>query len=40
MSERDETFELRPRIIAWLVVGIPLAWGVAQVTIKSAALFQ
>lgn len=26
--------------IAWLAVGIPLAWGVAQTLIKSLALFQ
>lgn len=28
------------RIAAWLYVGIPAAWGVAQVAIKSAALFR
>jgi hypothetical protein len=26
--------------LAWLYVGIPLAWGVAQTVIKSAALFR
>ncbi len=26
--------------LAWLYVGIPLAWGVAQTVIKSVALFQ
>jgi len=25
---------------AWLIVGIPLAWGVYQTFIKSLALFQ
>ena len=27
-------------IIAWIVVGIPLLWGVYQTLIKSVALFQ
>jgi hypothetical protein len=31
---------LRPRIVAWLVVGIPAAWGVWQVVAKSVALFR
>ncbi|UPL48883.1 MFS transporter small subunit [Hymenobacter sublimis] len=26
--------------IAWLFVGIPLAWGVAQTFIKALALFK
>jgi hypothetical protein len=26
--------------ISWLVVGIPLAWGVSQTFIKSLALFH
>ena len=26
--------------VAWLLVGIPLAWGVYQTFIKSLALFQ
>ena len=26
--------------LAWLYVGIPLAWGVTQTVIKSIALFQ
>jgi hypothetical protein len=26
--------------IAWLFVGIPLVWGVAQTFIKALALFQ
>jgi hypothetical protein len=28
------------RIGAWLFVGIPLAWGVAQVAVKSVTLFR
>lgn len=28
------------RLVAWLYVGIPAAWGVAQVAIKSVALFR
>jgi hypothetical protein len=26
--------------VAWLVVGIPLLWGVSQVVVKSMALFR
>lgn len=27
-------------VAGWLVVGIPAAWGVAQVVVKSLALFR
>ncbi|MGI4832226.1 MAG: MFS transporter small subunit [Janthinobacterium lividum] len=27
-------------VLAWLVVGIPLAWGVSQTFIKALALFK
>ena len=27
-------------LLAWAVVAIPAAWGVAQVVMKSAALFR
>ncbi|MEO6444813.1 MAG: hypothetical protein ABIZ91_18185 [Gemmatimonadaceae bacterium] len=27
-------------IVAWVVVGVPAAWGVAQVVLKSMALFR
>jgi hypothetical protein len=27
-------------ILAWLFVGIPIAWGVAQTILKSLALFH
>jgi hypothetical protein len=38
----EETHRSSPITIAlaWLVVGIPLAWGVSQTLIKSMALFQ
>jgi hypothetical protein len=26
--------------LAWLAVGLPLAWGVAQTIVKSLALFR
>jgi hypothetical protein len=26
--------------IAWIIVGVPLLWGVSQTLIKSLALFQ
>lgn len=35
-TRRIETLKLA---LAWLVVLIPAAWGVAQVIVKSAALF-
>ncbi len=27
-------------VLAWLIVGAPLVWGVSQVVIKSLALFR
>ncbi|MDJ0367733.1 hypothetical protein QMK33_21515 [Hymenobacter sp. H14-R3] len=27
-------------VIAWLIVGLPLAWGVSQTFIKALALFK
>lgn len=27
-------------VLAWLIVGLPLVWGLAQVMEKSAALFR
>jgi len=27
-------------IIAWLVVGVPAAWGISQTVIQSTALFR
>jgi hypothetical protein len=27
-------------VLAWLVVGVPLAWGVSQTFIKALALFK
>ena len=27
-------------VLAWLYVGIPLAWGVTQTVLKSIALFR
>ena len=37
MSQNSSTVRLA---IAWLFVGIPLIWGVAQVVAKSLALFR
>jgi hypothetical protein len=39
MAEISGAEKLRTAI-AWLWVGIPLAWGVAETVIKSAALFR
>ena len=27
-------------VLAWLAVGVPLAWGVSQTIVKSMALFR
>ena len=27
-------------VILWIIVGVPIAWGVAQTIIKSLALFN
>ena len=37
MSQDSSTVRLA---IAWLFVGVPLIWGVAQVVAKSLALFR
>jgi hypothetical protein len=39
VSETSGAEKLRTAL-AWLWVGIPLAWGVAETVIKSAALFR
>jgi hypothetical protein len=39
VSETTSAERLRVAF-AWLYVGIPLAWGVAQTVIKSVALFR
>ena len=38
MAEQEGS--LVKRLAAWLFVGIPLAWGVWQVVVKSLALFN
>ena len=40
MNHDDARASIVPRIAAWLFVGVPAAWGVAQVVVKSVALFQ
>jgi hypothetical protein len=40
MSERTTAGERLKVTLAWIVVLIPAAWGVAQVVSKSAALFR
>jgi hypothetical protein len=40
-TTRDTTSSSRAAIaLAWLVVGLPLAWGVSQTIVKSLALFE
>jgi len=36
----DRAREMWKLIAGWLVVGLPSAWGVAQVVVKSLALFE
>ncbi len=36
-DSRDATWKL---VASWLFVGIPAVWGVAQVIVKSMALFK
>ncbi|MDB4898764.1 MAG: hypothetical protein JWN53_572 [Gemmatimonadetes bacterium] len=36
-SEKSSPIAL---VLAWLAVGLPLAWGVGQTVIKSMALFK
>jgi hypothetical protein len=45
VPENDESSEPRPGqwglvAIAWLLVGIPLAWGIWNTLLKAAALFR
>jgi hypothetical protein len=40
MPEEQRPGEWVRVVLAWLFVGIPAAWGVAQVVAKSAALFH
>lgn len=35
--EGDATWKL---VASWLFVGVPAAWGIAQVIVKSLALFR
>jgi hypothetical protein len=39
-AERPSPGERWKLLLGWLVVGIPAAWGVAQVVVKSMALFR
>jgi hypothetical protein len=40
MAEASRVAERVKLVLSWLFVGIPAAWGVAQVVVKSAALFR
>jgi hypothetical protein len=41
VSGRDGSAAARLKLwLSWLFVGVPLAWGVAQVAAKSMALFS
>jgi hypothetical protein len=40
MAEPSRAAERVKLVLSWLFVGIPAAWGVAQVVVKSAALFR
>jgi uncharacterized membrane protein len=38
-TPRFRTGDATRLLVAWLVVGLPLAWGVWQVVVKSLVLF-
>jgi hypothetical protein len=40
MSEERGAGNVLALIVSWLVVGIPAAWGVVQVVVRSFALFR
>jgi hypothetical protein len=40
VPERTGSAKWIVRLASWLVVGIPAAWGVAEVVRKSVALFK
>jgi hypothetical protein len=40
MAEPSSASERVKLVLSWLFVGLPAAWGVAQVVVKSAALFR
>ena len=40
MTREPDTGSTAKLIVSWLVVGIPAAWGVVQVVVKSFALFR
>jgi len=37
---RREAGDVFALVASWLVVGIPALWGIAQVVVKSLALFR
>jgi hypothetical protein len=39
-SDTEEPTSTTSVVLAWLFVGIPLAWGVSQTFIKALALFK
>lgn len=40
MSQDQRSGEALAVIASWVVVGVPAAWGVIQVVVKSFALFH
>lgn len=40
MSEERAKVPVLRLALAWLFVGLPLAWGVTQTVLKAAALFR
>lgn len=40
MTARDDKGGVVPVLLAWAVVLLPAAWGVAQTIAKAAALFR
>lgn len=40
MQNKPSSSSAAPLLLSWLVVGIPLAWGIWKTLIKLPALFQ
>ena len=40
MMTNPDRFAVAKLVVSWLFVGIPAAWGVVQVVLKSLALFR
>jgi hypothetical protein len=39
-AANGERSQVVPLILAWIVIAVPLGWGVAQTVVKALALFR